>query len=168
MCESHRPAVWSGSSPREASLTGKVHAEDFFPQGGVSLRGSGWSGTYYAQQVDLTLTELHLRSLLPECRMQRHSTPHLARMKKCDVVVLLKANLDWSWTHIPEALSELRYKTHVVQFFHPTRKIWIFLPPENVWRNVVYTVSISKCRDFSGLNLKNVVYICNGFSHKGK
>lgn len=139
----------------------------FSPQGGVSLCSSGWSGTCYAQQVDLTLTELHL-PLLPECRMQRHSVPHLAHMKKCDVVVLPNANLDWSWTHIPEALSELRYKTHVVQFFHPTRKIRIFLPPENVWRNVVYTVSISKCRNLAWLNLRNVVYICNGFGHKGK
>lgn len=139
----------------------------FPPQGGVSLCSSGWSGTYYAQQVDLTLTELHL-PLLPECRMQRHSAPHLAHMKKCDVVVLPNANLDWSWTHIPEALSELRYKTHVVQFFHPTRKIRIFLPPENVWRNVVYTVSISKYRNLAWLNLRNVVYICNGFGHKGK
>lgn len=61
----------------------------FFSQGGVSLCSSGGSGTYYGQQVDLMLTELH-RSLLPECRMQRHAAPHLAHMKKCEVVVLLK------------------------------------------------------------------------------
>lgn len=67
----------------------------FFSWGRVSLSSSGWSRTYYVHQADLTLTELHL-SLLPECWNQRHTTPRLAHGKKFHVIILLKANLNWS------------------------------------------------------------------------
>lgn len=75
--------------PKRSCGDWQVSCRGFFPQGGVSLCSSGGSGIYYGQQVDLTLTELH-RSLIPECRMQRHAAPHLAHMKKCEVVILLK------------------------------------------------------------------------------